>query len=88
MAKAAIANNEGGQKQRNQVVLWYDEFSSFLTDVRGEIRKVVTPSLNEVKATTGVVLIAVMLFSIYFFLADSLFSFGLKILLAKLGGTR
>ena len=87
MAKVAIVKNESGEK-RNAVALWFEEFTGFLGDVRGEMHKVVTPSRSEVKATTTVVLIAVMLFGIYFFLADSLFSFGLKMLLAKLGGTR
>jgi preprotein translocase subunit SecE len=64
----------------------WNEFSRFLTDVRGEMRKVVTPSWKEVKATTTVVLIAVFLFGVYFFVVDWIFAFGLDRLLKRLGG--
>ena len=44
----------------------------FLTDVRMEMKKVSTPSGKEVRATTTVVLIAVTIFGIYFYLIDTL----------------
>ncbi len=87
MAKAIVAGNNGEGK-RNPVVAWWTEFMDFLSDVRGEMRKVVTPSRKEVEATTTVVLIAVMLFGIYFFVADSIFSIGLRALIDKLSGTK
>ena len=87
MAKAIVAGNNGSEKQ-NAVVAWWTEFTDFLGDVRGEMRKVVTPSRKEVEATTTVVLIAVILFGIYFFIADSIFSIGLKALIDKLSGTK
>ena len=40
----------------------WNEFTGFLSDVRAEMRKVVSPSWKEVKTTTGVVIIAVFLF--------------------------
>jgi preprotein translocase subunit SecE len=69
----------------NAVGLW-TEFSQFLTDVRGEMRKVVTPSRKEVQATTTVVIIAVFIFGVYFFVVDAIFDMGLHQLLGKLGG--
>jgi len=39
-----------------------------------------------VKATTTVVLIAVFLFGVYFFVVDWIFAFGLDRLLKRLGG--
>jgi preprotein translocase subunit SecE len=69
----------------NAVGLW-SEFSQFLTDVRGEMRKVVTPSRKEVQATTTVVIIAVFIFGVYFFVVDAIFDMGLHQLLGKLGG--
>ena len=69
-----------------RVVDVWKEFTHFLTDVRGEMRKVVTPSRNEVKATTTVVLVAVFIFGLFFFVVDSFFSFGLDRLLKQLGG--
>ena len=58
----------------------------FLGDVRGEMRKVVTPSRKEVEATTTVVIIAVFIFGLFFFVVDSIFDLGLHQLLSKLGG--
>jgi preprotein translocase subunit SecE len=62
------------------------EFTGFLRDVRGEMRKVVTPTWKEVKSTTSVVIIAVFLFGAYFFLVDGLFNRGVHALLKQLGG--
>jgi preprotein translocase subunit SecE len=64
---------------------WKD-FTRFLSDVRGEMRKVVTPSRKEVEATTTVVIIAVFLFGVYFFVVDWIFAFGMDRLLKRLGG--
>jgi len=64
----------------------WKEFTQFLSDVRGEMRKVVTPSRKEVEATTTVVIVAVFIFGLYFFLVDSVFAFGLDRLLKRLAG--
>ena len=97
--KAALANGEEragkltpAKRQEPNMIdkakgVW-TEFTHFLSDVRGEMRKVVTPSRKEVEATTTVVLVAVFIFGLFFFLTDSLFSFGLTQLLKKLGGTQ
>ena len=65
--------------------VWTD-FTRFLTDVRAEMRKVVTPSRKEVESTTTVVIIAVFLFGVFFFVVDRIFDFGLHQLLSRLGG--
>jgi preprotein translocase subunit SecE len=64
----------------------WNEFTGFLRDVRAEMRKVVSPSWKEVKATTGVVIVAVFLFGAYFYVVDRLFHFGVQTLLKSLGG--
>jgi len=64
------------------------EFTHFLSDVRGEMRKVVTPSRKEVEATTTVVIIAVFIFGLFFFIVDSIFAYGLDRLLKQLGGVQ
>src|SRR5580658_9881381 len=64
----------------------WKEFTHFLSDVRGEMRKVVTPSRKEVEATTTVVIVAVFIFGLFFFVVDSVFSYGLDRLLKQLGG--
>ena len=70
----------------DSIVEQWKEFTRFLVDVRGEIRKVVTPSWKEVKATTTVVIIAVFIFGVFFFVVDAIFQWGLHAMLGKLGG--
>ena len=96
-SKAALVNGEerpapikrqpnAGPNPMDRAVSAWKEFTHFLGDVRGEMRKVVTPSRKEVEATTTVVIIAVFLFGLFFFVVDSIFQFGLDRLLKQLGG--
>lgn len=64
----------------------WQEFTGFLADVRAEMRKVVAPTWNEVKTTTGVVIVAVFLFGAYFFIVDGIFNKAIHELLKKTGG--
>jgi preprotein translocase subunit SecE len=64
----------------------WNEFSRFLSDVRAEMRKVVAPSPKEVKVTTSVVIIAVFLFGVFFFVVDGVFRIAVHVLLGRLGG--
>jgi preprotein translocase subunit SecE len=96
--KAAIVNSEVRQppvkrqgenpvsKYFGSVASQWKEFTQFLSDVRAEMRKVVTPSWKEVKATTTVVIVAVFIFGVFFFVVDSIFAFALDRLLKRLGG--
>jgi preprotein translocase subunit SecE len=70
----------------DSVVEQWKEFTRFLSDVRAEMRKVVTPSWKEVKSTTIVVLIAVGIFGLYFFVVDFICSRAMEALYKKLGG--
>lgn len=68
MAKPATLmdeNSVGGQ-----IKSWPERTKGFYTDVRTEMKKVSTPSLKEVQATTLVVLITVAIFGAYFWLID------------------
>jgi preprotein translocase subunit SecE len=49
---------------------WPERIKSFYNDVRTEMKKVTSPSLKEVQATTTVVIITVFLFAFYFWLVD------------------
>jgi preprotein translocase subunit SecE len=49
----------------------------FLRDVRAEMRRVSWPTLNEVKNTTIITLIAVIFFAVYLFLVDRIWTFAL-----------
>jgi preprotein translocase subunit SecE len=84
--KVALANSKSEPNAMERAKGSWQEFTHFLTDVRGEMRKVVTPSRKEVEATTTVVLIAVFLFGLFFFVVDSIFDLGLHQLLSRLGG--
>jgi preprotein translocase subunit SecE len=67
------------------------EFTDFLRDVRAEMRKVVTPSPKEVRVTTGVVIVAVFLFGLFFFIVDNIFNaaiMGPHGILSRLGGSQ
>jgi preprotein translocase subunit SecE len=64
----------------------WEKFTHFLSDVRAEMRKVVTPSRKEVETTTSVVLIAVFLFGFFFFVVDFVFNKAMHEVLTKLGG--
>ena len=58
--------------------------SSFLKDVRSEMRKVITPSRAEVQATTTVVIVTVFIFAAYFWLVDNIIGRLIEALLHKL----
>ena len=64
----------------------WKEFTRFLSDVRAEMRKVVTPSWKEVQSTTTVVIIAVFIFGVFFFVVDYIFGNAADALFRKLGG--
>ena len=64
----------------------WSRFNRFLTDVRAEMRKVVAPSRKEVEITTWVVIVAVFLFGLFFFIVDAIFRYGIDQLLHRLGG--
>ena len=91
MAKTALVAGEQSGAKSNQLVGrvtgLYDQARDFLTDVRAEMRKVVTPSRKEVQATTTVVLVTVFVFALYFWIVDTVFNFGLTKLMDKLVGS-
>jgi len=65
----------------------WTNFITFLSDVRAEMRKVVSPTWIEVRTTTFVVIITVVLFGLFFWIVDMIFRVGVDKLLNKLGGS-
>ena len=59
---------------------WPERVKTFYNDVRTEMRKVTTPSLKDVQATTAVVIITVFLFGIYFWIVDNTIGSGINYL--------
>jgi preprotein translocase subunit SecE len=100
MAKALATANDGTSskpqgKLTNPVSPVPNQFSGniekmrdFLQDVRGEMRKVVTPSAKEVQATTVVVLVTVFAFAGYFYLVDSILGRGIQSVLHWMGASQ
>lgn len=77
-----LANVSGGA-----VGMW-NNLTSFLNDVRAEMRKVVTPTRKEVETTTFVVIVTVFIFGAFFFIVDLVFSKGMHEILTRLGGAQ
>lgn len=86
MAKTAALTNDGGAP--NRVVGLWARTVDFLRDVRGEMRKVVTPSRKEVQATTTVVIVTVFVFAAYFYVIDWAIGGGVQLVLHKLGAAQ
>ena len=87
--RSAPAKRQGAKAEPNmfdKVADTWNRFNSFLTDVRAEMRKVVAPSRKEVEITTWVVVVAVFLFGLFFFVVDGIFRYGIDQLLHRLGG--
>ena len=56
----------------------------FLKDVRSEMKKVVTPSRDEVQTTTIVVIVTVFIFAAYFWAVDNVVGHGVDLLFKHL----
>ena len=74
--------------QGNQLTGLYTRTADFLRDVRSEMRKVTTPSREEVQTTTTVVIVTVFAFAAYFYVVDAVFSRAVQSLLHWLGGVQ
>jgi len=85
MATKAIMESGDGTRS-NKIMGTWNDFTRFLSDVRAEVRKVVTPSRKEVQATTTVVIATVFVFGLFFFVVDALCRMGVDRILMKLGG--
>ncbi len=75
-AAAGFADELGGRLKS-----WPQRTKSFYTEVRTEMKKVTTPTRKEVQATTIVVIIAVFLFGLYFWIVDAAIGHGIDRLL-------
>ena len=81
MTKAIVATTP------NEAPAWKSQperLNSFLKDVRSEMRKVITPSREEVKSTTTIVIVTVFIFAAYFWIVDSGMDIVIRFVLDKL----
>lgn len=72
----------------NQITGFFTRTVDFLKDVRSEMRKVVTPSKEEVRTTTTVVILTVFAFAAFFYVVDGVLGRTVQALLHWLGGTQ
>jgi preprotein translocase subunit SecE len=61
-----------------------ERLGEFLKDVRSEMKKVVTPSRDEVQSTTVVVIATVFIFAFYFAIVDYVVGHGIDLLFQHL----
>jgi len=66
---------------------WTETAKQFYADTRSEMRKVSWPGRQEVIGTTVVVMIAVAVFGLYFFVVDTILGQALNWLLQHFGVT-
>ena len=70
MAKAAVVETNDSSPGLQRAASGPERLTSFLKDVREEMRKVVTPTRSEVQSTTIVVIATVFIFAAYFEIVD------------------
>jgi preprotein translocase subunit SecE len=90
-AKGADKLAERGQdtpQPVNQFTGLFTRTADFLRDVRSEMRKVTTPSREEVRTTTTVVIVTVFAFAAYFYVVDAVLSRVIQSMLHWLGGVQ
>ena len=73
---ASADDNSFGGKLKS----YPERIKAFYNDVRTEMRKVTAPSRKEVQSTTTVVLVAIFLFGLYFFIIDNVIGRGVDLL--------
>ena len=81
----SIAAAGAGDNFAGRLALWPEKIKTFYNDVRMEMKKVTTPSLKEVQATTIVVIITVFIFGLYFWLIDFVIGRGIDFMFRTLG---
>jgi preprotein translocase subunit SecE len=64
----------------DRIKSWPERIKSFYNDVRAEMRKVTAPTLKEVRATTAVVVVTVIIFGVYFWIIDNVIQRGLTVM--------
>jgi preprotein translocase subunit SecE len=61
-----------------KAVGWPEQTKTYIEEVKAEMRRVSWPSWPQVRATTGVVIVAVFLFAGYFAVVDAAVNAGIQ----------
>jgi preprotein translocase subunit SecE len=78
MAKSVVTQIMDQDGIGGKIKSWPQRVKSFYGDVRTEMKKVSSPSMKEVRATTIVVIISVGLFGFYFWVIDNIIGRGIN----------
>ena len=78
MAKSAATQIMDADRIGGKIKSWPQQIKAFYNDVRTEMKKVTSPSLKEVRATTIVVIITVAIFGLYFWAIDAVIGKGVN----------
>jgi len=81
MSKAIAATTGGGGSLLDNIKGLPQRTKSFYAEVRTEMKKVHSPSRSEVQATTGVVIVTVFVFGLYFWIVDTAIGRGVSAVL-------
>ena len=84
MAKATVVADEQQNSGLDHIKSQPARLAEFLKDVRAEMRKVISPSREEVQSTTIVVIVTVFIFAAYFWLVDNIIGHGVDLLFKHL----
>ncbi len=86
MAKAAVIETTSPDTTLARATTGPQRLVGFLRDTRQEMHKVVTPTREEVRTNTIIVIATVFLFAAYFMLIDQTIGRGIDRLLLKMTG--
>ena len=75
-----------GERSLTGPLGWWHRAGEFISEVRGEMKRVTWPSQREVYATTVVVILTSMFFGIYLFSVDLLFGRAAEWVFRRFGG--
>ena len=82
-APSRTGDDDGGVLSRPTA--WWDRARTFLTEVRGEMKRVTWPTRREVYATTVVVILVSVFFGLYLWFVDLVLSSAVHWLLRQVG---
>jgi preprotein translocase subunit SecE len=85
-ASAAPAVRRERKPSKTSNASFITRLGQFVRDTRAEMRRVSWPTMNEVKNTTIITLIAVIFFALYLFGVDRVWAFLIDHLFTWLGG--
>lgn len=86
MSKAAVVETTSEHTAIERATSGPQRLVEFLKDTRQEMRKVVTPTRDEVRTNTVIVIATVFVFAAYFMLIDQTIGRGIDKALLKLTG--